>query len=85
MGCGIATKCIYGDGKTFEGDKTGAISFPIYQTATYAHPEGQAKHRLRLQPFAETYKAAGGECGGYSGRQRRCTPPFLQEWQRLLC
>ena len=39
MGCGIATKCIYGDGKTFEGDKTGAISFPIYQTATYAHPE----------------------------------------------
>ena len=33
MGCGIATKCIYGDGKTFEGDKTGAISFPIYQTA----------------------------------------------------
>lgn len=34
MGCGIATKCIYGDGKTFEGDKTGAISFPIYQTAT---------------------------------------------------
>ena len=39
MGCGIATKCIYGDGKAFEGDKTGAISFPIYQTATYAHPE----------------------------------------------
>ena len=39
MGCGIATKCIYGDGKTFEGDKTGAISFPIYLTATFAHPE----------------------------------------------
>ena len=39
MGCGIATKCIYGDGKDFEGDRTGAISFPIYQTATYAHPE----------------------------------------------
>jgi len=38
MDQGIATKCIYGNGKAFEGDKTGAISFPIYQTATYAHP-----------------------------------------------
>lgn len=35
---GIATKCIYGNGEKFDGDKTGAISFPIYQTATYAHP-----------------------------------------------
>lgn len=35
----IATKCIYGNGDKFKGDKTGAISFPIYQTATYAHPE----------------------------------------------
>ena len=38
MDQGIATKCIYGNGKVFEGDKTGAISFPIYQMATYAHP-----------------------------------------------
>lgn len=38
MNCGFATKCIYGDGKDFDKDKTGAISFPIYQTATYAHP-----------------------------------------------
>ncbi|MCD8381255.1 MAG: PLP-dependent aspartate aminotransferase family protein [Lachnospiraceae bacterium] len=36
---GIETKCIYGDGAKFEGDKTGSISFPIYQTATFAHPE----------------------------------------------
>ena len=35
---GIATKCIYGNNKKFDGDRTGAISFPIYQTATYAHP-----------------------------------------------
>ncbi len=35
---GIETKCIYGDGAKFEGDKTGSISFPIYQTATFAHP-----------------------------------------------
>jgi cystathionine gamma-synthase len=38
MSRSFATKCIYGNGKKFEGDKTGAISFPIYQTATYAHP-----------------------------------------------
>ena len=38
MDYGIATRCIYGNGEAFQGDKTGAISFPIYQTATYAHP-----------------------------------------------
>ena len=38
MDTGIATKCIYGNHKKFEGDRTGAISFPIYRTATYAHP-----------------------------------------------
>ncbi len=38
MDRGIETKCIYGDGVKFEGDKTGSISFPIYQTATFAHP-----------------------------------------------
>ncbi len=35
---GIETKCIYGDGTKFEGEQTGSISFPIYQTATFAHP-----------------------------------------------
>ncbi|MCD8008115.1 MAG: PLP-dependent aspartate aminotransferase family protein [Clostridiales bacterium] len=35
---GIETKCIYGDGAGFEGEQTGSISFPIYQTATFAHP-----------------------------------------------
>ena len=38
MDTGIATKCIYGNHEKFECDRTGAISFPIYQTATYAHP-----------------------------------------------
>lgn len=38
MEYGIATKCIYGNRDRFEGDRTGAISFPIYQTATYVHP-----------------------------------------------
>lgn len=35
---GFATKCIYGDGEKYTKDQTGAISFPIYQTATFAHP-----------------------------------------------
>ena len=39
MEIGFATKCIYGNGRDFDKDGTGAISFPIYQTATYAHPE----------------------------------------------
>ena len=34
----FATKCLYGDGTKYGGDQTGAVSFPIYQTATYAHP-----------------------------------------------
>ncbi len=39
MEYGFATKCVYGNGRDYDKDKTGAISFPIYQTATYAHPE----------------------------------------------
>ena len=39
MDLAIETKCIYGNKKDWKKDPTGAISFPIYQTATYAHPE----------------------------------------------
>lgn len=35
----FATKCLYGNGRDDTCENTGAISFPIYQTATYAHPE----------------------------------------------
>lgn len=35
----FATRCLYGNNERFEKDLTGTISFPIYQTATYAHPE----------------------------------------------
>ena len=38
MGLNIETKCIYGNERNLQ-DPTGAISYPIYQTATYAHPE----------------------------------------------
>lgn len=39
MSLEFATRCIYGNKEKFEKDLTGTISFPIYQTATYAHPE----------------------------------------------
>ena len=35
----FATRCIYGEKEKFEKESTGAISFPIYQTANYEHPE----------------------------------------------
>lgn len=35
----FATRCIYGNKEKFSKDLTGAISFPIYQSATFAHPE----------------------------------------------
>ncbi len=34
----LPTKCIYGNNDVSVCDKSGAISFPIYQTATFAHP-----------------------------------------------
>ncbi len=33
----FSTKCIYGDGSRPNCDKSGAVSFPIYQSATFAH------------------------------------------------
>ncbi|MDF2905566.1 MAG: cystathionine gamma-synthase [Herbinix sp.] len=35
----INTKCLYGNHRKSPVDSTGAISFPIYQTATFAHPD----------------------------------------------
>ncbi len=34
----LPTKCLYGNNDVSALDKSGAISFPIYQTATFAHP-----------------------------------------------
>jgi cystathionine gamma-synthase len=33
----FSTKCIYGDGSRPNCDQSGAVSFPIYQTATFSH------------------------------------------------
>ena len=40
MRYGVNTKCIYGEGREQGDDKHyGALSYPIYQTATFAHPQ----------------------------------------------
>lgn len=38
MGYQLETKCIHIEDEKERCDKSGAISFPIYQSATYAHP-----------------------------------------------
>ena len=38
MKYGSSTVCIHGNGARKKVDNTGSISFPIYQTAAYAHP-----------------------------------------------
>lgn len=35
----IPTKCLYGNGEKLSVDSSGALSFPIYQSATFAHSE----------------------------------------------
>lgn len=37
MEYGILTKCLYGNGDKLQCDQSGALSFPIYQSATFAH------------------------------------------------
>lgn len=39
MGYQISTKCIYGKKQKNRCDSSGALSFPIYQTATFAHSQ----------------------------------------------
>lgn len=35
----FSTKCLYGNETAYDKNETGTLSFPIYQTATFAHPE----------------------------------------------
>ncbi len=35
----LPTKCIYGNNSISSCDSSGAVSFPIYQTATFSHPD----------------------------------------------
>lgn len=38
MNLQFSTKCLHGNNEIRTSDNTGSISFPIYQTATFAHP-----------------------------------------------
>lgn len=52
MECSIATKCLYGNGESLTCDQSGALSFPIYQSATFAHQgigEGSGYDYSRMQ------------------------------------
>lgn len=68
-GFGFATKCVYGNKERPVADVTGAISFPIYQTATYAHPEvgkstGFDYSRLQNPTRAQVEKVVAALEGG---------------------
>lgn len=66
----LETLCIHG-GKV-DTDKSGAISTPIYQTATYAHPAlGQSTgydYTRDTNPTRDALEAAMAETGRRFGR-----------------
>ena len=48
----ISTKCLYGNGEKLACDQSGAVSFPIYQSATFSHfgvGEGTGYDYSRMQ------------------------------------
>lgn len=69
MAYDIETKCLHLETRDRECDKSGAISFPIYQTATYAHPglgesTGYDYSRLQNPTRAQVEKVVAGLEGG---------------------
>lgn len=69
MAYDIETKCLHLETRNRECDKSGAISFPIYQTATYAHPglresTGYDYSRLQNPTRAQVEKVVAGLEGG---------------------
>ena len=68
-GFGFATKCVYGNKERPAADITGAISFPIYQSATFEHPEvgkstGFDYSRLQNPTRAQVEKVVAALEGG---------------------
>lgn len=68
-GFGFATKCLYGNKERPVADVTGAISFPIYQSATFEHPEvgkstGFDYSRLQNPTRAQVEKVVASLEGG---------------------
>ncbi len=69
MARGIDTKCIHLEEDEGQCSHYGALSYPIYQTATYAHPGvGQSTGFDYSRP-AEPDQRASGEDGGSTGKR----------------
>lgn len=69
MALGIETKCVHVENQESICDKSGAISFPIYQTATFVHPElgkstGYDYSRLQNPTRQQVEKVVAGLEGG---------------------
>ena len=69
MAYGIETKCLHLEEKTGTCDKSGAVSFPIYQTATFAHlglgeSTGYDYSRLQNPTREQVEKVVAGLEGG---------------------
>lgn len=69
MAYDIETRCIHLETRDRDCDKSGAISFPIYQTATYAHPQlgestGYDYSRLQNPTRAQVEEVVAGLEGG---------------------
>ncbi|MGN1314730.1 MAG: trans-sulfuration enzyme family protein [Lachnospiraceae bacterium] len=72
MAYGISTKCIHLEGKKLSCDKSGAVSFPIYQSATFAHPglgesTGYDYSRLQNPTRQQVENMVAGLEGGAEG------------------
>lgn len=69
MAFSIETKCIHPENQEGTCDRSGAISFPIYQTATFVHPElgkstGYDYSRLQNPTRQQVEKIVAGLEGG---------------------
>ncbi|MBQ5676163.1 MAG: PLP-dependent transferase, partial [Lachnospiraceae bacterium] len=69
MAYDIKTRCLHLENKEDTCDKTGAISFPIYQTATFAHlgvgkSTGYDYSRLQNPTREQVEKIVAGLEGG---------------------
>ena len=65
----IETKCLHLEEDEGKTDHFGAISYPIYQTATYAHPGVGQSTGYDYSQFAESNQRTFRENGGFFGRR----------------
>ena len=69
MARGIDTKCIHLEEDEGQCSHYGALSYPIYQTATYAHPGVGQSTGFDYSRLREPDQRASGEDGGCTGKR----------------